>query len=223
MRTWREALLGLAILAAASPAACAEERAYAIDGERSTLTVRVFKAGFLSSLGHDHTIEARGVAGTIAADPARPAGGRVAFEVASSRLAVADPGIDEDDREEIQENMDAEVLEVAKYPTIAFRSTRVEAVPETPGALLVEGDLALHGVTRRISLVVLFEAVGAGRDEILARGSTTLLQTDYGIEPFSTALGAVGVKNEVKIEFAIRARAAGTAGSKGSDDGKRGS
>jgi polyisoprenoid-binding protein YceI len=38
-------------------------------------------------------------------------------------------------------------FDVAKYPTITFKSTRVEG---KPGALKLIGDLTMHGVTRRV-------------------------------------------------------------------------
>ena len=43
-------------------------------------------------------------------------------------------------------------LDVAKFPTIAFKSTKVEA--DGPGKWKVTGDLTIHGVTKPVVLEV---------------------------------------------------------------------
>src|SRR6202041_2344464 len=43
-------------------------------------------------------------------------------------------------------------FDVAKYPTITFKSTRVE--PAGAGKLNVTGDLTIHGVTKQVVLDV---------------------------------------------------------------------
>ena len=43
-------------------------------------------------------------------------------------------------------------FEVAKYPTITFKSTKV--APAGPGKLQVTGDLTIHGITRSVVLDV---------------------------------------------------------------------
>lgn len=44
----------------------------------------------------------------------------------------------------------ADFFDVAKYPTLTFKSTRVEAGKD--GALTVTGDLTMHGVTKPVTL-----------------------------------------------------------------------
>ena len=44
----------------------------------------------------------------------------------------------------------ADFFDVAKYPTITFKSTKVEAGKD--GALTVTGDLTMHGVTKPVTL-----------------------------------------------------------------------
>jgi polyisoprenoid-binding protein YceI len=45
-------------------------------------------------------------------------------------------------------------FDVAKYPTITFKSTKVAKASKGKGALKVTGDLTLHGVTRPVTLDV---------------------------------------------------------------------
>ena len=206
MRTTRSNLLAIALLAAAAaPARAADESpAFEVAKEKSELTVHVFKEGFLSGLGHDHTIRATDFAATIRYDAADPARGSVELTVQAGSLEVVDEGADADDRAAVEKNMDAEVLEVEDHPRIVFRSRKVEVLDTLAGGhvLRVSGDLSLHGKTRRIRLdVTLTRADG----ELTAKGSVRLLQTDYDIEPYSAFLGAVKVKDEIELAFTLRA------------------
>jgi polyisoprenoid-binding protein YceI len=91
-------------------------------------------------------------------------------------------------------------LETRKFPEIAFRSTSVEKLSD--GRWMVTGNLALHGVTRPVSLTVK-----------RAGGSYTtravLKQTDFGIKPITVGGGMIKVKNEIEIDFKIFARQEG--------------
>lgn len=51
-------------------------------------------------------------------------------------------------------------LDVAKYPDLTFRSTRIE--PHGEGRYRLAGDLTIHGVTRQIALDARLE--GSGKD-----------------------------------------------------------
>jgi len=90
--------------------------------------------------------------------------------------------------------MEEMTLETKKFPEIAFRSTRIEKIGDAQWR--VDGDLALHGVTKPVSLTV----KQAG-DSWTTR--TVLKQTDFGIKPISIGGGMIKVKNEVEIDFQI--------------------
>ena len=68
----------------------------------------------------------------------------------------------------------------------------------------VTGDLTLHGATRPLSSHLVVEVQGR---RLVARGTATLKQTDFGIEPVSVA-GVVKVKNELALDIEIVAIAA---------------
>ena len=88
----------------------------------------------------------------------------------------------------------AKVLEAEKFPEISFRSSKIERLGADKWA--VQGDLSLHGQTRPVKVEV-------ERQSGIYRGSATVLQKDFGIEPIRIAGGSVKVKNEVRIEFEI--------------------
>jgi len=166
-----------------------------VDTEKSVLTLRVFKAGFLSAFGagHDHEIRAPIEQGRFTEE--NPS---VELAIDARQLRVMDPGVSDKERAEVQETMlGPKVLDSQNYPEIRFRSRRVQQLGE--GKWLVEGELTLHGQTRPIKADV---AGGAGR----YRGSAELKQKDFGITPVTIAGGAVKVKNEVRVEFEIIAK-----------------
>lgn len=163
-----------------------------IDTANSTLRVHVFKSGLFSGLGDNHDVEAPIVEGII-----NETASRVKFVVAAQRMKVLDPHLSPDKRQQVQERMlGPEVLDATRFPQITFESIDVE--PAGQDQLLVRGQLSLHGVTRPVSASV-------HKQDGRYVGTCTLKQRDFGIRPISIAGGAVKVKDELKIEFDIRA------------------
>ena len=153
--------------------------------------MRVFKAGVFSALGHDHEIAAPIASGTVDA-----AGRRVELRFNAATLRVRDPHVSDKDRDEIQKTMlGPAVLDVDRYPEMAFRSTAAE--PAEANSWTVTGELALHRQTRSITVQVR-EQNGH------YIGTARLKQSDFGIKPIKVAGGAVTVKDEVRIEFDVQ-------------------
>jgi polyisoprenoid-binding protein YceI len=160
-----------------------------IDVQHSTITVHVGKSGLFSAAGHEHWVNAP-IASGVFNDSDKP---RVEFRVQAAKLEVkADPK-DKKHQAEIQQTMQERVLESAKYPEIAFRSSGVEKVSE--GNWTVTGALTLHGVTKPV-------VVRVNRESAVYVGSTVIKQTDFEINPISVG-GVVKVKNELGITFRI--------------------
>jgi polyisoprenoid-binding protein YceI len=182
----------LAVLALSfTAAAVADAQPHSIDTGKSTLTVRVYKAGVFSALGHDHEIAA-----SIAQGAVDTAAHRVELEVKASALQVRDPDASGKDRDQIQSTMlGPEVLDAQRYGQITFRSTDVE--PAGPDAWNVRGNLMLHGETHIVAVQV-HQANGH------YIGRSRFKQSDFGIKPVKAAGGTIRVKDEVQIEFDIQ-------------------
>ena len=184
-------LAGLLLLFGQIQPSAANPQVGKIDSTRSTITVRVYKSGFLSAFGHDHEIQAPIESGEVkgADSPS------VELRVAAHKLEVLDPEASEKTRAQIQETMEADkVLDVTRFPEIRFQSTAVEA--KGSDHWIVRGTLALHGKERPVAVDVTLKGEHY-------RGSATLRQTEFGITPVTVAGGTVKVKDEVKIEFEI--------------------
>jgi polyisoprenoid-binding protein YceI len=99
----------------------------------------------------------------------------------------------------------ADFFDVEHFPTLEFRSRRVEADRRDSRKLLVVGDLTLRGVTREVTLAVTAE--GRGRDpwggERAGFSATTRIsRKDFGLT-WNQLLetGGVAVSDEVKISI----------------------
>jgi polyisoprenoid-binding protein YceI len=98
----------------------------------------------------------------------------------------------------------ADFFEVAKYPELTFKSTRVE---RKKNGYVLHGDLTLKDVTRQVAIP--FTLTGAikdarGNTRFGVDGSTTIDRRDYGIT-WGKALegGGFDVGHEVKISLQL--------------------
>jgi hypothetical protein len=162
-----------------------------MDVQRSTITIHVGKSGLLSAASHDHWISAPISSGSLRDAPVPHA----EFSVETSKMAVKpDPKVDDKTQAQIQKDMEEMTLETKKFPEITFRSSRIEKLAD--GQWKVEGDLALHGVTKQVSLNV-------KRTGESYTAHTVLKQTDFGIKPIALGGGIIKVKNELELDFQI--------------------
>ncbi len=169
----------------------ANAQQHAIDTSKSTVIVRVYKAGVFSALGHNHEIAAGITRGVV-----DRAGHSVELHIKASSLRVADPNISEKERSEIQQTMlGSKVLDVEHYREIVFRSTVVQ--PAGASSWRVRGDLTLHGQTRPVTLEI-------RENGVHYVGSCRFKQSEFGITPVKVAGGAIRVRDEVGVEFDVQ-------------------
>jgi polyisoprenoid-binding protein YceI len=101
----------------------------------------------------------------------------------------------------------ADFFEVEKYPTLSFKSTRVER--KGNDGYVLHGDLTMKGVTKPVQLP--FKITGAVKDQrgntrFGVEAQTKLNRRDFGIN-FGNALAAGGfdVGNEINITLQLEA------------------
>lgn len=211
-RSWAAWLIASASVALVFGTGVARSATLHVDAERTSLTVHVYKEGFGSGLAHDHVVEATEVTGTVEYDAGRPEASSIVIEARTATLRVDEPaarrrlGIEGDlsdsQRADVAKAMRApDQLDVARYPTIRFASTRV--VSEGEGQLRVTGELTIRGVTREVTFpaTVALEA-GALRGRVTLR----FLQSSFGYRPYSAFLGAIRNKDEVGLDVGLVAK-----------------
>ncbi len=170
----------------------------------SRVYVFVGKTGF----GHEHGVVGQIKQGRINIEAARDAGG-LDFDMASftadtpeARKFVGLEGTtDASTQQQVNTNMHgADVLDVAHFPTASFKILQVAKLPQPSQHNLPQyqftGDFALHGVSRPIQIVAEAEEQKGWTH---LRGGFTMLQSQFGITPFTKALGAVGVTDQLTI------------------------
>ena len=88
------------------------------------------------------------------------------------------------DKKDIKKTIDGKVLGSSQ---ITFTSSEVTDSQ-------AKGDLSIAGRSSDVTI-----PISVSGDKI--SGSTTLNQSDFGVKPFSTMMGALKVKNQVTVEF----------------------
>jgi len=167
------------------------------DAYNSECLLFSFKDGLLARLAHDlklqverFSIEVDDATHEIKAcfDPS-------SIQVVSAQVDGRDDGsmLSKGDRKKIYDNVTKDVLRVRKYPEIRFDSTHV--VKRGDG-FAVEGTLQMHGQARGIQ-----SSIRADGDRW--RTELKIHQPDFGIKPFTAALGALKVKPDVVVVLSV--------------------
>jgi polyisoprenoid-binding protein YceI len=187
--------------------AAAATRTFPIDSRTSIVHIHVGKTGIGSFAGgHEHEVIARSVQGEVAADFEDLSRSSVDVTFAATSLLVLPQGEPEGDAQKVEQAMKGpQVLDVAKFPSIRFRSRLVTGKQLSAGSyeLRVTGDLSLHGIVHPVVVPLQLEVRG---DALTAIGKVGVKQSDFGIEPTSAAGGLVQVEDEVTVTFRIAAR-----------------
>ncbi len=163
------------------------------------LLVKTRRAGLGAKMGHDLTIEATRWEGSATVDPDDPANSLVTVTVDADSLEVREgtggvKPLTDSDRADIQRITREKILHTGRYPKIAFRSTRVAG---TEQSFTIEGDLTIMGVTRPVTVRA------AVSDDERIHGTATVVQSRWGIKPYSAFLGALRLSDDVTVEFAV--------------------
>jgi polyisoprenoid-binding protein YceI len=138
--------------------------------------------------------------------------GTIQYDGKDVSSIAADVTIDTTTITTLNEKRDAHLkspdfFDVAQFPTITFKSKRVEKV--APGQFKLIGDLNIHGVTKEVTLDVEgpTPTVNAGPvSKVGATATTTINRHDFGVK-WSRNMdgGGVVVGDTVKITLDIEA------------------
>jgi polyisoprenoid-binding protein YceI len=101
-------------------------------------------------------------------------------------------------------------FDAARYPTITFKSTKVEKAGEN--GLKITGDLTVHGVTKPVTLdakvnkIGIFEIPGVIKVETAGFDATTVIKrSDFGVTKYVPA-----VSDEIPVRITLDAKQAQT-------------
>jgi polyisoprenoid-binding protein YceI len=143
------------------------------------------------------------VKGTIEADEQNPDRSTVNVEIAAASIDTGSADRDSHLRS-------ADFLDVEKYPTITFRSKRIEGAQKKEGdQFRVTGDLTIRETTMEVTLDCVYEGTGKdpwGGTRAGSRATGKIDRREWGLK-WNQALetGGVLVANEVRIEIEVQA------------------
>lgn len=180
---------------------------WTLDLARTELVVKVWKTGAAAGLAHDHVVRATKLSGRAALDAeGRPESLALELTVDVSALVpdepevrqrhgVTGPAVPDADRAKVKDNLvGADQLDAAKHPTVRFVLTKVTR--DAQGALRCTGQLTLHGITKDLQFPI---TVTPSPDALVGDARVRLRTSDFGVTPFSAALGLIRNKDEVEL------------------------
>jgi len=136
------------------------------------------------------------IEGTLDWNAAEPSKSSVKATIPMSAFTTGVPDLDDDFRSEA-------FFDFARYPAATFTSTHVEKGADV-GGLRVTGDLALHGVTKPVTLDVHINKVGTNpRNQLPTVGfeaTAMLKRSDFNLGRFVPQ-----VSDEIRIALTIEA------------------
>jgi len=173
------------------------------------LHVLVYRGGTFAKLGHNHVMSSKSLTGRVWMHPQiAQSGFEMTFPVAD--LIVDDPDarraagsefppeIPEADKQGTRKNMlRTEVLDADNYPRVEVKSVKIEgALPDAQ----VTARITIKQGTRDVVVPVKVTVSG---DRLTAAGEFSIQQTDFGMKPFSVAMGALEVKDRLDVRFSV--------------------
>ncbi|MGH8828267.1 MAG: YceI family protein [Jiangellaceae bacterium] len=170
---------------------------YRVGSQAGRLLVKTRRTGLGAKAGHDLTIEATVWDGSVIVSFSEPAKSSVRVEVDVDSLEVREgtggvKPLTDADRADIKRTIREKILRTAQHPMIEFRSTRIGGSQESFDA---DGDLTITGVARPVTVR------GSVGDNGRIRGRATVVQTQWGIKPYSAFLGTLKLADEVAVEI----------------------
>jgi polyisoprenoid-binding protein YceI len=165
--------------------------------DHGRIILRTSRDGLAATAGHDLTIEAIRWSGVLTVnEDLSPAGLDVHIDMGALVVREGTGGVkplSDRDRREIAVTA-RKTLGSDRYPEAVFAaSTFTPAAGAGDGAGEISGTLTLHGETRPLRLQV----SQTGPDRYHAEA--TVVQSEYGIKPYSGFLGALRVRDAVQI------------------------
>jgi len=188
------------VLAQAPAAPAAGPNTWTVDTNHSS-------AGF--SVKHMMVSTVRGTLG--------PVKGTIEYDGKSAESIKADITIDVSGINTGNDSRDKDLksgeglFEVAKFPTVTFKSKRV--VAGAPGAFKLVGDLTIHGVTKEVTLDVEGPSAPIKQGQSLRTGASatgTVNRRDFGISYNRMVEATPMVSDDVKIQIDVEATKRGS-------------
>jgi polyisoprenoid-binding protein YceI len=177
---------------------------FRINAGQSRFMAIVGSGGLLWFMGHTHHFAVRDFSGEITLTPGSLTPASLQLTIQAASLEETGKDFTEQQKQIINKEAHTQVLEVALYPQIIFKSTSVSGNMTEAGQYKVKivGDLTLHGVTRSVEIPTRVTVSG---NTLKASGGFSVNRSDYKVKAKSIKGGTIRVRNKVTFEFEITA------------------
>lgn len=219
----RTASLALLLLVAAGATAdpLVAPGTWRVASESSELRVLLYRGGLLGRMGHNHVVSHRGISGCAAVgEPFTDGDIRLTLPAAGFDVDREDARraegedfpvpVPEDDIAGTRANMlGPKLLDADAHPDITLHSTGITG--DWPN---VDVTFAVN-IAGSQSTFTLPVTLHAEPGSLTARGTHTVSHGEIGLKPFSAALGALRVRDEMLFRYTLRLAPAGDSGCEG--------
>jgi polyisoprenoid-binding protein YceI len=171
---------------------------YRLGPDAGRVIIKTTRVGLAARVGHDLTLDVTRWSADITVPGDDLSAATVTAELDLSSLVVAGGtggarALTDSDRRDIESTM-RKILGPGAQATADFRSTRV--IPSSVGGA-IEGTLTLNGRSQPVRL----QLTSPAQDRY--RGTVTVVQSAFGIKPYSGFFGALKLSDEVVAEFEV--------------------
>ncbi len=160
--------------------------------EQGDLLLLTTVEGKAARLGHALTLKVGDWKATVAHDGEVPTSVTVTAQLASLEVVAGKGGVkplSDKDKRTILESA-GKTLGVSRFPQLTFTSTSID------GEYVVHGDVDLHGAVQPVDVEV-------SRDGERLTATTTIVQTAFGISPYSQMMGTLQVGDAVTVRLEV--------------------
>ncbi len=169
--------------------------------ESGRLTLRTYRSGLAAQAGHDLTIDVTRWSGELDEPSGDAPGGPGALDatIDLTSLAIREgrggvKPLSDRDRRDIT-GQARKQLDTGHYPEASYAATGF--TPDDAGGGAIDGTLTLHGQSLPLRLEV--SKTGEGQ----YRATATVVQSQFGIKPYSGMFGALKLRDDVDIEVTV--------------------
>ena len=175
---------------------------FRLDASQSKFIAHALAGGLLWFKGHNHLVAVREFTGEAQLTPNTIVPASLVITAKTASMVETSDVFTEPQKQIINKELREIVLHPDQYPEIVFRSTTVsgKATANNEYDLKIDGDLTLHGVTRRITIPTTITVTG---NQLRAQGEFSINRKDYKVKATSAVHGLVRVRNKVKFTFDI--------------------
>lgn len=183
------------------------DASWSLDSSSGELLIRTATAGPAAKMGHRLTIRMRSWQASVTWRGQEPVAAGLTVEVDSLEVLRGDGGVTPLTAPEkaLARSNALKCLDARKFPEIRFATERIA---KTDDGYRLVGALQIHGQQRpqTVDLTVKGgdEATSGTVAEWAISARVPLIQSDFGVKPYSLMMGALKVADEVVVEFAGR-------------------